>query len=110
MLIIQKCLDGQVSNQTITVFAKLPKISIPTPYKTYNPDFAYLIEKKGGKKLFLVVEAKGYKNERDIPQEEQQKIEYAKKFFEALQKELPDIELKYKTRINKQNLADLISE
>ena len=105
---IQQNDPKKVDGKTITVFAKLPKISIPTPYKTYSPDFAYLIEKKGGKKLFLVVEAKGYENERDIPQEEQQKIEYAKKFFEALQKELPDMELKYKTRINGQGLSDII--
>ncbi len=94
---------------SITVFAKLPKISIPTPYKTYNPDFAYLIEKTDGKKLFLVVEAKGYQHKNDIPEEQQQKINYAKKFFQALQSELPNIEIKYKTRVNSENLIDLIN-
>ena len=86
----------------------MPKISIPTPYKTYNPDFAYLIQKQDNKKLFLVVETKGYKNEDNIPLEEKKKIDYAKKFFTNLQEELPDIEIKYKTRINKQNLIDLL--
>lgn len=97
-----------INQQKITVFAKLPKINIPTPYKTYNPDFAYLIEKQNGKQLFLVVEAKGYKFEGDIPQAEAQKIKYAKKFFTALQAELPDIEIKYKTRVNAQSLGDIL--
>jgi type III restriction enzyme len=95
-------------NNKVTVFAKLPKISIPTPYKNYNPDFAYLIEKPNGKKLFLVVETKGYESEAYIPAEEQQKIKYAKKFFKALQKQLPTIEIQYKTRINAQSLSDIL--
>ena len=105
---VQQSEPKNVDNKQVTVFAKLPKISIPTPYKTYNPDFAYLIEKQDGKKLFLVVEAKGYQNESDIPKAEKQKINYAKKFFESLQKQIPDIEIKYKTRINSQQLIDLI--
>jgi len=98
----------QVNEHKITVFAKLPKISIPTPYKTYNPDFAYLIEKTDGKQLFLVVETKGYKNTQDIPEKEQKKIEYAKRFFKALQKEMPKISIQYKTRVNAETLSDLL--
>ena len=57
-----------VDNQKITVFAKLPSISIPTPYKAYSPDFAYLVDRgESQKQLFLVVETKGYKNSSDIP-------------------------------------------
>ncbi len=98
-----------VNKNKITVFAKLPKISIPTPYKNYNPDFAYLVEKKNGKKLFLVVETKGYKFEGDIPTEEQKKIKYAKIFFKALKDEMPDLDVKFKTRINSQGLSDIIN-
>lgn len=99
-----------INNQTITVFAKLPKINIPTPYKTYNPDFAYLLEQGDGKQLFLVVETKGYKYESDIADDEKYKIDYAKRFFKALQKELPDIDIQYKTRINGQGLGELLRE
>lgn len=107
--------DGMLNDATyinggqIVVFAKLPKISIPTPYKTYNPDFAYLVVAADGKKLFLVVETKGYKYESDIPEEERRKIGYAKRFFEALQRELPDVDIQYKTRINRQQLSELIT-
>jgi type III restriction enzyme len=100
-----------IDSAEITVFAKLPKISIPTPYKTYNPDFAYLIKNSKNKKtLFLIVETKGYNKEADIPEDERKKIEYAKKFFEKLKQELPpDVDLSFKTRINKTNLTDLLS-
>ncbi len=99
--------DG--GSASITVFAKLPKISIPTPYKSYNPDFAYLIKKQDGNKLFLVVEAKGYESKSDIPEAEQQKIDYAQQFFKDLQQQMPDVEIQYKTRINGQSLLDLLS-
>jgi len=100
----------EVNGCKVTVFAKLPKISIPTPYKSYNPDFAYLIEKVQGKKLFLIVETKGYKSQQDIPPEEKQKINYAEKFFKKLQELCPNVEIIYKKRLNKSSLADLIEE
>jgi type III restriction enzyme len=98
----------KIDNQSITVFAKLPKISIPTPYKTYNPDFVYLIETQGDRQLFLVVESKGYKSSRDITEKERKKIEYAEKFFKFLQNQLPGIDIRYKTRFNSQKLSDIL--
>ncbi len=100
----------QVDDYKITVFAKLPKISIPTPYKHYNPDFAYLMNTSEGKTLFLVVESKGYNSENEIPPDEMMKINYAEKFFEKLQKELPNIKIIFKKRINRQDLASLLDE
>ena len=38
-----------IGNSEIRVFAKLPKFSIPTPFKDYEPDFAYLLKDKNGK-------------------------------------------------------------
>lgn len=48
------------------MFAKLTKIKIPTLYKKYNSDFAYLIEKENYIKLFLIFKIKVYskKNEK----------------------------------------------
>lgn len=105
---VQKEKALKVNGGHITVFAKLPSIKIPTPYKTYSPDFAYLIEREGNKDLFLVVETKGYKSEQDIPVDEQNKIKYAERFFLQLQKELPDVQVEFKTRVNKQELIDLV--
>lgn len=73
------------SNQaSITVFAKLPKIDIPTPAGKYNPDFGYAIHQDGtAQALYPVVETKGYDNQTDIPAREKWKIDNTKKFFEV---------------------------
>lgn len=105
---VQKEKVLKVNGGNITVFAKLPSIKIPTPYKNYNPDFAYLIEREGNKDLFLVVETKGYKSEQDIPIDEKNKIKYAERFFLQLQKELPSVQVEFKTRVNKQELIELV--
>ena len=97
-----------IDGNEITVFAKLPKINIPTPYKNYNPDFAYLIRKPDGQTLYLVVETKGYDRESDIPEDESQKISYGQKFFDKLNEEYPDVKVVYKTRINRQKLHELL--
>lgn len=107
---IQSQDPGKIDNQKITVFAKLPKISIPTPYKKYNPDFAYLIDRPNNKKLFLIVEAKGYNSFSEIPSDEQKKIDYAKIFFKKLQQEMPDVHIAFKTRINTTDLSNLLNE
>ena len=104
------------SNQTsITVFAKLPKIDIPTPAGKYNPDFGYAIRHgMAAQALYLVVETKGYDSYGDIPTKERWKIESAKQFFKALQ-DLPalkekGVQIHYQTKINGESLAQLISE
>lgn len=99
----------QVNNLTIQVYAKLPKFSIPTPYKNYEPDFAYLINAQGNQKIFLICETKGYEREDKIPLAEQKKIDYAKKFFQKLQEYLGEnVKIYFKTRINTQELKDLL--
>ncbi|MCH9853902.1 MAG: DEAD/DEAH box helicase family protein [Alphaproteobacteria bacterium] len=100
----------QIDNQKITVFAKLPHISIPTPYKNYNPDFAYYIENANGKKLFLIVETKGYDSEDGISTNEGLKIQYAESFFASLNEIMQDKNTKiiFRKRINTQTLHDLL--
>lgn len=98
-----------INNLTVQVYAKLPKFSISTPYKSYEPDFAYLINTQGNQKIFLICETKGYASERDIPPTEQKKIDYAKKFFQKLQEHLgQSVKIYFKTRISKQELTDLL--
>lgn len=98
-----------INDLTIQVYAKLPKFSIPTPYKSYEPDFAYLINTQSNQKIFLICETKGYESERDIPLTEQKKIDYAKKFFQKLQEHLGEsVKIHFKTRINTQELKDLL--
>lgn len=47
-----------MEGKSIEVFAKLPKFKIPTPYKNYEPDFAYLLKDEKGAKIFLFAKPK----------------------------------------------------
>ncbi|MBZ7948047.1 DEAD/DEAH box helicase family protein [Campylobacter sp. RM9929] len=104
--------NENINKKTIKVFAKLPKLSIPTPYKNYEPDFAYFLEDDKGKKIFFICESKGYNNESEIPQDERKKIDYAKVFFKNLNNILKNenIDIIFNTRINKQKLIECIKE
>jgi type III restriction enzyme len=96
---------------SIEIFGKLPRLKIKTPLGDYNPDFCYAIKSKEGNKVFLVVEAKGYKSSTAIPVDEKGKIDFAKKYFEALSEHYKDqnIKISFKERINKTQLAALIN-
>jgi len=96
--------------ESIEIFGKLPRLKIKTPLGDYNPDFCYAIKSSEGNKIFLVVEAKGYKSATAIPVDEKRKIDFAKKYFEALDEHYKDqnIKISFKERINKTQLAALI--
>lgn len=96
------------SNQhSITVFAKLPRINIPTPLGYYNPDFGYVLQTDGQPQaLYLVVETKGYDSPDEIPQRERWKMACARQFFRALQDK--GIAAHYCSKINQESLAQLI--
>ncbi len=95
---------------SIEIFGKLPRLNIQTPLGKYNPDFCYAIKSTEGNKVFLVVEAKGYNSSTAIPIDEKGKIDFAKKYFEALAEHYKDqdIKISFKERINKTQLAALI--
>jgi type III restriction enzyme len=102
---------GDYDMPEIEIFGKLPKLEIKTPLGKYNPDFCYAIKNSDGNKVFLVVEAKGYNLLTDVPEKEQIKIDFAKKYFEALGEHYKDqnIKVSFQTRINKTQLVALIN-
>lgn len=97
--------------KSIEIFAKLPRLKIKTPLGDYNPDFCYAVKSAEGKKIFLVVEAKGYKSSTAIPDDEKAKIDFAKKYFDALGEHYKNdaITISFKERINTTQLAQLIN-
>lgn len=97
---------------SIEIFGKLPRLKIKTPLGDYNPDFCYAIKSTEGNKVFLVVEAKGYKSSTAIPVDEKGKIDFAKKYFEALGEHYKDqnIKISFKERISNKQLAALIND
>ena len=98
--------------EKIEIFGKLPRLKIKTPLGEYNPDFCYAIKSTEGKKVFLIVEAKGYKTSTEIPADEKTKIDFAKKYFEVLNECYKDknIKISFKERIGTTQLAALITE
>ena len=98
--------------EKIEIFGKLPRLKIKTPLGEYNPDFCYAIKSTEGKKVFLIVEAKGYKTSTEIPAEEKNKIDFAKNYFEVLNECHKDknIKISFKERIGTTQLAALITE
>lgn len=69
----------------VKVYMKLPSwFKIDTPVGKYNPDWAVLIDKDGEEKLYFVLETKGTDIEGFLRPEEQAKISFARKHFEAL--------------------------
>jgi type III restriction enzyme len=102
------------NDSEIEVFGKLPKLEIKTPLGKYNPDFCYAVKSTAGNKLILIVESKGYKTETDIPQDEKNKIEFAKKYFEYLnahyKKQNANVKIIFKKRINNTQLSSLIKQ
>ena len=69
------------------------------------------IKSKEGNKIFLVVEARGYQSSTAIPEDEKAKIDFDKKYFEALGEHYKNenVKISFKERINKTQLAALIS-
>lgn len=104
--------EEDVDIEEIQIFGKLPRLNIKTPLGCYNPDFCYLIKTPEGKKIFLIVEAKGYSTSTEIPQDEKNKIDIAKKYFEALNEHCKskNIKISFKQRINRTQLVSIIME
>ena len=72
-------------NEAIKVYAKLPGwFRVRTPVGPYNPDWAVLVEKDGGERLYFVVETKSGLFTDDLRDKERAKIECGKAHFKAL--------------------------
>lgn len=110
----KKIMSNDEDDCSITFFGKLPKLSIDTPFGTYTPDFCYTIQTDNGKQLVLIVEAKGYTTEEDIPQDQKNKINFGKKYFESLNKYYKqnnkNIVISFQTRITTRNLTQIIKQ
>ena len=110
--VIEKTTIEESGIDTVTVFAKLPKVRIKTPVGEYNPDFAFVVGGKDGKQLYLVVETKGVTDiQTQTRVQEQQKIDCAKHFFEALNEfSGADVSINFRTKLDNENLAKIIAD
>lgn len=106
---IERTTVDESHHQAVQVFAKLPRIRIPTPAGEYNPDFGYVVQHSGKPQaMYLVVETKGYDELSEIATKEKRKIDSAKRFFAALQAR--GVPVKFETKLNQESLAQLIGQ
>lgn len=78
-------LDGA---DEVVVYAKLPdRFQIPTPFGSYNPDWAIAFNKDKARQIYFVAETKGSMLDNDQRGKEKGKIESAEKFFATLNQE-----------------------
>ena len=77
--------EGLEKNEAIKVYAKLPAwFKISTPLGPYNPDWAVLVDKPEGERLYLVVETKSSLFTDDLRDKESAKINCGRAHFQAL--------------------------
>jgi type III restriction enzyme len=101
----------QKSIQEVTVFTKIPKNSIRIPVAgggTYSPDFAYVLkDADGAKRLNLVVETKDVKAERDLRDEEKQKIKHTEVLFNSFGS---DVKVEFKQQLKGESMVGILRE
>jgi len=86
--------------EEVRVFAKLPnRFKIDTPLGSYNPDWAYVVEEDGERRVYFVVETKGGGNNNiRVSDAERTKIRCARRHFEALHVDVAyDVRTTYRT-------------
>lgn len=106
---IEKLTINESDDKKITVFAKLPKVNIPTAHgRRYNPDFGYVIEQNDKKELYFIVETKGYDTFDEISTKEKLQIKSAEAFFKQLKEK--GINVQYRTKLNSPELSQMISD
>ncbi|HFG6815608.1 DEAD/DEAH box helicase family protein [Acinetobacter baumannii] len=83
-------LDGA---DEVVVYAKLPdRFQIPTPFGSYNPDWAIAFNKDKVRQIYFVAETKGSMLDSDLREKEKRKVDSAKKFFATLNQENQSLE------------------
>ncbi|SNV03707.1 type III restriction-modification system StyLTI enzyme res [Megamonas hypermegale] len=103
-------LSGEIDN--IIVYGKIPRRSIAIPTitgGTYSPDFMYVIKRTNGEKeLNIIVETKDVKEQSNLRDEENIKIDCAKIFFEQLKQDGYDV--KFKKQLSGKKIKAIIDE
>jgi len=95
-------------NEAIKVYAKLPGwFEVSTPLGPYHPDWAVLVQKDSGERLYFVVETKASLFTEDLRDKESKKIECGKAHFKALEAGVKDHPAQYEVATK---LDDLLSK
>lgn len=98
------------ATKEVLVYAKLPdNFKIPTPFGSYNPDWAIAFDTALVKEIYFVAETKGSILSEDLKLKERNKIESAKRFFETLNAQsLGNDKVQYKVVSNIDELMRIV--
>ena len=100
--------------EEVVVFGKIPRKSIAIPTITndsYSPDFMYMVKKTDGtKELNIIVETKGVDTPANLRGVEEKKISCAKKFFNQLREDYPELNVNFRDQLNNQQLRNIIDD
>lgn len=83
---VERLFAGRLENDGdhIPLFTKLPRrFKIRTPVGDYSPDWAIVYDRTAAQRLILVRETKDVLDLHDLPWDEQMRIRFAKRHFEA---------------------------
>lgn len=98
----------------VIVFGKIPRKSIAIPTITndsYSPDFMYMVKKtNGAKELNIIVETKGVDTPANLRDVERKKIGCARKFFNQLREDFPELNVNFRDQLNNQQLRTIIDD
>jgi len=93
----------------VAVYSKLPRgFSIPTPVGNYNPDWAIAFTKGTVKHIYFVAETKGSMQTLELKGIENTKIECARKFFNELNRNITEDNVKYDVVTDYGKLMELV--
>ncbi len=95
----------------VVVFGKIPRRSVQVPLYfggTASPDFMYVIRKNGDHEINFIVETKDVDKETALRGTEKLKIESAKKFFKALEKD--GINVSFEPQLKNDDIAGMINK
>jgi len=104
---VERTFAENLESGEVSVYAKLPKgFVIPTPVGNYNPDWAIVFDTDKFKYIYFIAETKGSLESLQLKEVEKQKINYARKHFDALGHK----DIKYDVISTYQDLKDKILE
>ena len=98
------------TSNDVVVYAKLPRgFLIPTPVGDYNPDWAIAFVEGQYKHIYFVAETKGTLSSMKLRPAEKTKIDCARKFFKAIDKDESPNNVRYEMVDSYSALVDLIA-
>ena len=99
------------ASSEVTVYSKLPRgFLIPTPVGDYNPDWAISFDEGTVRHIYFVAETKGSMSKMALRPQEDNKIECARKFFQAITEAKDSDQLRYDVVDSYDKLIELVKQ